>query len=70
MHWRDNRAATDWPSLKFQVRRWQGVLSLGWSESDVAEVAAYLNQGIYRFEQTPDPMMSTTAAAPLPASHR
>jgi len=23
MQWRDKKAATDWASLKFQVRRWQ-----------------------------------------------
>jgi mono/diheme cytochrome c family protein len=50
MHWRDGRAATDWSSLASQVRRWQGVASLGWSESDIQEVSRYLNETIYRFE--------------------
>lgn len=54
MHWRDGRRATDWPTLKEQVRRWQGVAALEWSESDVAEVARYLNDTIYRFPQTAD----------------
>lgn len=56
MHWRDKRVATDWATLTFQVRRWQGVASLGWSEADVLEVANYLNDSIYRFERVPGPV--------------
>lgn len=67
MHWRDQRAATDWPGLKFQVRRWQGVLSLGWDEADVHEVASYLNTTIYRFEQTTD-TKSSRAAPSVPGA--
>lgn len=51
MHWRDKRAARDWDSLKALVRRWQATASLDWSEADVAEVARYLNDSIYRFER-------------------
>lgn len=66
MHWRDKRAASDWSSLKFQVRRWQGAASLGWSEGDVVEVARYLNETIYHFASTTDPVTSLpdTASAP------
>lgn len=56
MHWRDNKAATDWVSLKFQVRRWQGAASLGWSEGDIQDVTRYLNESIYRYEQIPESM--------------
>ena len=49
MHWRSNRQARDWDTLKFQVRRWQGVASLGWTEADVDDVARYLNDTIYKF---------------------
>jgi hypothetical protein len=49
MHWRANRQAVDWDALKFQVRRWQGVLNLGWTEADTDDVARYLNDTIYRF---------------------
>lgn len=52
MHWRDNKAAIDWVSLKFQVQRWQSAASLGWSESDVHDVATYLNESIYRYTAT------------------
>ena len=70
MHWRDNRVATDWPSLKAQVRRWQGVASLAWTERDILEVTQYLNESIYRFKQTADPQTSigpsTNAPGPVP----
>jgi mono/diheme cytochrome c family protein len=49
MHWRTQRMAVDWDTLKFQVRRWQGVISLGWSDADIDDVARYLNDTIYRF---------------------
>ena len=55
MHWRDNRVARDWASLKVQVRRWQATASLAWSDDDVVEVARYLNERIYRFEAAADP---------------
>lgn len=55
MHWREKSVVSDWVSLQFQVRRWQGAASLGWDEADVAEVARYLNATIYRFEQTSKP---------------
>ena len=61
MHWRDKKAATDWVSLKFQVRRWQGAASLGWSEGDIQDVTRYLNESIYRYAQTSD---SLTLIAP------
>lgn len=58
VHWRDSRSATNWSSLMFQVRRWQGVASLGWTDGDILEVARYLNDSIYRFEPTTDPVSS------------
>jgi mono/diheme cytochrome c family protein len=54
MHWREQRLARDWDSLKAQVRRWQGNAGLGWSEADVVHVARYLNATIYRYPQTSD----------------
>ena len=61
MHWREKKAATDWVSLKFQVRRWQGAASLSWSEGDIQDVTRYLNESIYRYAQTSD---SLTLIAP------
>jgi mono/diheme cytochrome c family protein len=51
MHWRDKRQATDWASLKAQVRRWQAEARLGWSEDEIDDVARHLNDRIYRFPQ-------------------
>lgn len=56
MHWRDDRRAIDWDSLKGQVRRWQDNTGLGWNEADITEVARYLNDTIYRHPQTSDRM--------------
>ena len=67
MHWRDKRAASDWASLKFQVRRWQAAASLGWSDGDVVDVARYLNELIYRFEATTDPVSSASSGGPAAA---
>jgi hypothetical protein len=49
MHWRNDRQASDWDSLKFQVRRWQGNAGLAWNEADITEVSRYLNETIYRY---------------------
>lgn len=51
MHWRDLKQARDWDSLKAQVRRWQEIGKLAWSETDIIEVTRYLNQTIYDFPQ-------------------
>ena len=49
MHWRAQRKAVDWDTLRFQVQRWQGVASLRWSDTDIDDVARYLNDTIYKF---------------------
>lgn len=54
MHWRNDRQAHDWESLKVQVRRWQGNAGLQWDEADITEVARHLNDSIYRYPQTAD----------------
>lgn len=64
MHWRDKKVATDWASLRFQVRRWQDNAGLGWSEADIQEVTRYLNESIYRYTQTADSLRSSAVAAP------
>jgi mono/diheme cytochrome c family protein len=56
MHWRDKKAAVNWPSLKAQVLRWQVEQKLDWTDSDVDEVARYLNARFYRFE-APQPTL-------------
>jgi hypothetical protein len=51
MHWRDNKLATNWDTLKAQVRRWQGVARLEWSDADIDGVARHLNETIYRYPE-------------------
>ena len=48
MHWREQKQVTDWPSLTFQVRRWQASAQLNWTEADIDDVARHLNDSIYR----------------------
>ena len=52
VHWREKTLATDWRSLKAQVRRWQGNIGLGWSEDEITDVARYLNIAFYHFPAT------------------
>ncbi len=52
MHWRDNKQATDWESIKTQVRRWQAITGLAWSDADITQVSRYLNDTIYSYPQT------------------
>jgi len=54
VHWRDDKLAVDWVSLKAQVRRWQAAAGLWWSEADIVEVARHLNDSIYHYAQTSD----------------
>lgn len=65
MHWRDQRLATDWASLRAQVRRWQGVANLGWSDDDIRDVARHLNERIYRYPVSDDKVVSQRAASPI-----
>jgi len=53
VHWREQRLATDWNSLRAQVRRWQATQKLRWSDVDVEEVARYLNTYYYDFPPAP-----------------
>ena len=54
MHWRNDKQAYNWDSLKFQVRRWQGNAGLQWDEADITEVVRYLSETIYRYLPPPD----------------
>lgn len=58
VHWRDNKLATDWGSLKAQVRRWQASNGQGWNEADIVEVARYLNDTFYRYPQASNVLSS------------
>ena len=52
MHWREQKLATDWNSLKAQVRRWQASMGLAWSEEEITDVTNYLNAIHYGFPVT------------------
>ncbi|MDM0116380.1 cytochrome C [Variovorax sp. J22R133] len=66
VHWRERRLATDWNSLQFQVRRWQGVAALNWNEEDIQNVTRYLNTRFYDF-QAPS-MVGAVVPVTVPAS--
>lgn len=68
MHWSDKRSANNWPALKVQVRRWQGAASLAWSDGDILDVCRYLNETIYHYEQTVDPVSSFNRGVNEPVS--
>ena len=52
VHWREKKLATDWKSLKSQVRRWQNASDKKWGEQDISEVAHYLNTLHYHYPVT------------------
>ena len=58
VHWRDNKLATDWSTLRAQVRRWQGNQGLGWNEPDIDAVTRYLNALHYRYPAQDAPLSS------------
>ncbi len=62
VHWRDKKLATDWPSLRAQVRRWESNIGMNWSDDDIVAVTRYLNEHYYRF-----PTPETTAAVDRPS---
>lgn len=49
VHWRDQRLAHDWNSLRAQVRRWQDAAGLQWTDEDIDAVARHLNDTFYKF---------------------
>ncbi len=48
VHWRDGRLVSDWRSLRAEVRRWQAMASLGWTDDEIDEVARFLQLHHYR----------------------
>ena len=52
VHWREQKLVTDWNSLVTQVRRWQLVSGLRWSEEEITDVAHYLNVTFYEYKNT------------------
>lgn len=56
IHWREQKLVNDWESLLSQVRRWQYIGGLSWSEDEVADVASYLDKLFYH-DKKPDQLM-------------
>ena len=48
VHWRDRRLITDWRSLRAEVRRWQAMAALRWTDEEIDEVAQFLHLRHYR----------------------
>jgi hypothetical protein len=67
VHWRDQKLATDWRTLKEQVDRWQQRERLGWPEDDITEVARHLNATIYGYARDGVRVGAATGAGPLHA---
>ena len=70
MHWREQKLATDWGTLRAQVGRWQRNAAPGLSDDDVVAIARYLNRLYYRFPESgaaqaawPDASTAERAAA-------
>lgn len=52
IHWREQKLARDWQSLKGQVKLWQGFTKLRWTEEEIIDVTTYLNKHYYNFVVT------------------
>ncbi len=58
IHWRERKQATDWNSLKVQVRRWQASIGLSWTDEEITDAADYLNVIHYGFPITDEKGLS------------
>jgi len=47
IHWRDKKRATSWATLVNEVTRWQRNAGQRWEQTDINDVAAYLNDRFY-----------------------
>jgi mono/diheme cytochrome c family protein len=52
MHWREEKLAKDWKSLKAQVVRWQTIAKASWDAQDIENVTQYLNNRFYHYQNT------------------
>jgi mono/diheme cytochrome c family protein len=52
VHWREQKKVKDWNSLVTQIRHWQGIAGLGWSDEEINDVAHYLNVMFYEYKDT------------------
>lgn len=52
IHWREQKLVTDWDSLVAQVRRWQYIGGLSWSEDEIIDVSHHLDKLYYGYKNT------------------
>lgn len=69
-HWRDDKLATNWAGLKFQVRRWQANIGLDLGENDVDAIAIYLNGLFYHYPEIDAEQAGNADRAPRVTSRR
>jgi hypothetical protein len=48
-HWLANKKVSDWPSLVSQVKLWQSISNLKWTNNDIESVAKHLNTVYYHY---------------------
>ena len=49
VHWRAAKVVRNWETLVAEVRRWQAVEKLQWTDDDIDQVARHLNNMYYRY---------------------
>jgi hypothetical protein len=75
VHWRDKHLATNWATLKAQVKRWSTNTGLAWGEDDIVAVTRHLNTLYYHFPDATGqvsflaPSQSPGAMRPLQSPH-
>lgn len=52
VHWREKKLVTNWASLKSEVRRWQEISKLGWTNEEIKDVAQHLNIIYYHYPKS------------------
>jgi len=52
VHWRQQKLVTNWESLVAQVRRWQYISGLSWSEDEVQDVSQHLDTLFYGYKNS------------------
>ena len=69
VHGRAHRVAKDLADVRRWVKRWNESLSIGWSDAEIDDVAAYLNATYYKFDCA-GPACSAVSWAPRGGARR
>lgn len=68
VHWRQNRLATDWITLKGQIDRWQTTIGQRWNRQQIDDVARYLNDQFYKFDPSGESRTELRPVSPAMSS--